>query len=89
MRVEDEKLGTVLRAPSYIEKTIAFNPETGGVDFKNAKGHVEFSAKRPFTVVLENADKTLLVRNASAKNIFAADLSDKELKGKKERYGHE
>ena len=81
MRVEDEKLGTVLRAPSYIEKTIAFNPETGGVDFKNAKGHVEFSAKRPFTVVLENVDKTLLVRNVSAKNIFAADLSDKELKG--------
>ncbi len=81
MRVEDEKLGTVLRAPSYIEKTIVFNPETGGVDFQNAKGHVEFSAKRPFTVSLENADRTLLVRNATAKNIFAADLSDKELKG--------
>ena len=81
MRVEDEKLGTVLRAPSYIEKTIVFNPETGGVDFQNAKGNVEFSAKRPFTVSLENADRTLLVRNATAKNIFAADLSDKELKG--------
>ncbi len=81
MRVDDEKLGTVLRSPSYIEKHIVFNPETGGVDFTNDKGHVEFSAKRPFTVSLENANKTLLVRNPRAANIFAADLSDKELKG--------
>jgi hypothetical protein len=77
----DEKLGEILRVPAYIEKTISFNPETGGVDFKNSQGHVEFSAKRPFTLALENENKTLLVRRALAKNIFAADLSDKELKG--------
>lgn len=81
MRVEDEKLGQVLRSASYIQKTVQFNPETGGVDFTNDKGHVEFSAKRPFTVSVENPNKTLLVRNAQASNIFAADLSDKELKG--------
>lgn len=81
LTVTDEKLGEVLRVPSYIEKTVVFNPETGGVDFKDAKGHVEFSAKRPFTVRTENASRTLLVRNARAENIFAADLSDKELKG--------
>ncbi len=79
--VTDEKLGEVLRVPAYIEKTISFNPQTGGVDFKNAQGHVEFSAKRPFTLTLENENKTLLVRRAFAQNIFAADLSDKELKG--------
>lgn len=81
VKVTDEKLGEVLRAPSYVEKTVVFNPETGGVDFKDAKGHVEFSAKRPFTLSLENSSRTLLVRGARAKNIFAADLSDKELKG--------
>lgn len=80
-KVSDEKLGEVLRAPSYVEKSVVFNPETGGVDFKDAKGHVEFSAKRPFTLSLENPSRTLLVRNAHAENIFAADLSDKELKG--------
>lgn len=81
MAVTDEKLGSVLRSSSYVEKTVEFNPETGGVDFKNAKGHVEFSAKRPFTVTVENPNKTLLVKNARTSNIFAADLSDKELKG--------
>lgn len=81
MAVTDEKLGSVLRSSSYVEKTVVFNPETGGVDFKNTKGHVEFSAKRPFTVTVENPNKTLLVKNVLASNIFAADLSDKELKG--------
>ena len=81
LRVEDEKLGEVLRSASYIQKTVVFNPETGGVDFTNDKGHVEFSAKRPFTITVENPNKTLLVREAVAQNIFAADLSDKELKG--------
>ena len=80
-KVTDDKLGEVLRAPSYMEKNIVFNKETGGVDFKNAKGHVEFSAKRPFVLALENPNKTLLVKNPRTENIFAADLSDKELKG--------
>lgn len=80
-KVTDEKLGEVLRAPSYVEKSIVFNPETGGVDLKDARGHVEFSAKRPFTLTPDASSRTLLVRNARAENIFAADLSDKELKG--------
>ncbi len=81
LKVTDSKLGEVLRVPSYVEKTVVFNPETGGVDLKNAKGHIEFSAKRPFTLATENTSRTLLVRNARAQNIFSADLSDKELKG--------
>jgi len=80
-QVTDEKLGDVLRIPAYIEKTIEFNPETGGVDFKNTKGHVEFSSVRPFRIAVEQDFKTLLVRNAQASTIFAANLSDKELKG--------
>ncbi len=80
--VSDEKRGEILKAPSYVEKQIEFNPQTGGVDFKNAKGQVEFSAVRPFVLNLTQTDKTLLVRNATAENIFAADLSDKELKGR-------
>ena len=81
LRIADEKRGEVTKVPSYIEKTIEFNEQTKGVDFKNSKGHVEFSADRPFKIMLENPNKTLLVRNAQAENIFAADLSDKELKG--------
>ena len=77
----DDKLGEILRVPSYIEKTISFNPETSGVDVKDARGHVEFSAKRPFTLSLDKDRYTLLVRNVRTENIFAADLSDKELKG--------
>lgn len=79
--VTDEKLGEVLRVPSYIGKQIVFNAQTGGIDFKDAKGHVEFSAKRPFTIAPEKTSRTLVVRNALAENIFAANLSDKELTG--------
>ena len=82
LRVSDQKLGEVLKAPSYIDKVIEFNPETNGVDFKNAKGHVEFSAVRPFSLQTEKADRTILVKAVEADNIFAADLSDKELKGR-------
>ena len=81
LRITDEKRGEIVKVPSYTEKTIEFNPQTQGVDFKNSKGQVEFSADRPFKIMLENPNKTLLVRNAQAENIFAADLSDKELKG--------
>ncbi len=77
----DDKLGEILRVPSYIEKNISFNPVTSGVDVKDARGHVEFSAKRPFTLSLDKDKYTLLVRNVRAENIFAANLSDKELKG--------
>lgn len=79
--VQDEKLGEILRVPSYIEKTLSFNPQTGGVDLKDSRGHVEFSAKRPFTIFLDKEKYTMLVRNVRAENIFAADLNDKELKG--------
>lgn len=68
--VTDEKLGEVLRVPSYIDKQIVFNPLTGGVDLQNAKGHIEFSAKRPFTVSLVHPERTLLIKNAQAENIF-------------------
>ena len=79
--VTDTKLGEILHTPPYIEKTISFNQETGGVDVKDARGHVEFSTKRPFTFSLDKDKFTLLVRNVRAANIFEADLSDKELKG--------
>ena len=81
VRLNDEKLGEVLQIPSYVEKHISFNAQTRGVDFKNSKGHVEFSARRPFTLTLDNERKTLLIRNAKTETRFAADLSDKELKG--------
>lgn len=81
LNITDEKLGNVLHIPAYIEKTILFNPLTGGVDVTDTRGHVEFSAKRPFTLTLEKDKHTLLVRNARALSMFAADFSDKELKG--------
>lgn len=79
--VTDEKLGEVLRMPGYVEKKIVFNPQTGGVDFQNAKGQVEFSAKRPFVITPEKDARTFITYKVSADNIFSADLSDKELKG--------
>lgn len=81
IKITDEKLGDVLDIPGYIEKTIVFNPITGGVDVTDTRGHVEFSAKRPFTLSLVKDQHTLLVRNARATSMFAADFSDKELKG--------
>lgn len=80
-RITDEKLGEVLRFPAYIVKTIEFNPQTKGVDFKNAKGQTEFSSVRPFRIQAEQSHKTLLVKDIHATSIFSADLSDKELKG--------
>ena len=81
VKITGEKLGDILHVPSYVEKTVSFNAQTGGVDVKDTRGHVEFSSKRPFTFVLEKDKHTLLVRNVRAENIFAANLSDKELKG--------
>lgn len=81
VQITDAKRGNVLKMPSYIEKKIEFNAQTNGVDFKNSKGQTEFSAVYPFRLTLENPNKTLLVKNAQTENIFAADLSDKELKG--------
>lgn len=81
MTVQDERLGEVLKSPSYVTRVLEFNPETKGIDVKDARGHVEFSARRPFTVRTDKEDKTLLVKNASSGDLFAADFSDKELKG--------
>ena len=81
VQVTDEKLGEVLRLPAYVEKIITFNPQTKGVDFKNAKGQVEFSSVRPIRIQPDSVNKTLLVKDLQAANLFAADWSDKELKG--------
>lgn len=81
MSVHDERLGQVLQSPSFVTRVLEFNPQTKGIDFKDARGHVEFSARRPFVVSTDKDDKTLLVKNAVGPNLFAADMSDKELKG--------
>lgn len=80
-RVKDEKLGNVLQIRRHDRKTIEFNPQTGSVDFKDGRGNVEFSARRPFTVALADSGRTMVLSRVLADNIFAADLSDKELKG--------
>ena len=81
MSVHDERLGEVLKSPSYVTRVLEFNAQTKGVDFKDARGHVEFSARRPFVVRTDKDEKTLLVKDVSAQDLFAADFSDKELKG--------
>lgn len=81
MTVQDERLGVVLKSPSYVTRVLEFNPETKGIDVKDGRGHVEFSARRPFTVHTDKEDKTLLLKNAASGDLFAADFSDKELKG--------
>ncbi len=81
MSVWDERLGEVLKAPSYVTRVLEFNEETKGIDFKDGRGHVEFSARRPFIIRPVKEEKTLLVKNATAQDLFAADFSDKELKG--------
>ena len=81
MQVMDERLGEVLQSPSYVTRVLEFNPQTYSVDIKDARGHVEFSTRRPFTLQTIKANKTLLVKDVRAENIFAADFSDKELTG--------
>lgn len=80
-RVRDEKLGEVLQIRRHDRKTIEFNPQTGSVDFKDARGNVEFSARRPFTITPEDARRTLVLSRVRTENILIADLSDKEIKG--------
>lgn len=81
MTVSDERLGEVLQSPSYVTRVLEFNAQTKSIDVKDARGHVEFSARRPFVLRTDKEEKTLLVKNASASDLFAADFSDKELKG--------
>ncbi len=81
MSVWDERLGEVLKSPSYVTRVLEFNEQTKGIDFKDARGHVEFSARRPFVIRPVKEEKTLLVKDAAAADLFAADFSDKELKG--------
>ena len=81
MSVHDERLGEVLKSPSYVTRVLEFNPQTKGVDFKDARGHVEFSARRPFVIATDKEEKTLLVKDVATRDLFAADFSDKELKG--------
>lgn len=81
MTVWDEKLGEVLKSPSYVTRVLEFNPETKSVDVKDKHGHVSFSARRPFVIRLDKDEKTLLVKNITSADVFAADFSDKELKG--------
>ncbi|MBR5609809.1 MAG: hypothetical protein IKW63_06140 [Elusimicrobiaceae bacterium] len=81
MTVKSERLGEVLKSPSYVTRTLEFNTETKAVDLKDKHGHVEFSSRRPFTIATEKDVKTLVVKDAAATDLFAADFSDKELKG--------
>lgn len=81
MTVIDEQLGEVLKSPSYVTRILEFNQETKSIDVKDNRGHVEFSARRPFVLRTDNNEKTILVKDARAEDIFAADFSDKELKG--------
>lgn len=81
MTARSERLGEVFQSPSYVTRVLEFNPQTKGVDVKDKYGHVEFSSRRPFTLQPDKDVKTLLVKDAAAEDLFAADLSDKELKG--------
>lgn len=81
MSVTDERLGEVLKSPSFVTRVLDFNPETKSVDIKDARGHVEFSTRRPFVLRPEKSAKTILVKNVRAQDIFSADLSDKEITG--------
>lgn len=81
MTAHSEQLGEVFQSPSYVTRVLEFNPQTKGVDVKDKYGHVEFSSHRPFTLQTDKDVKTLLVKDAVAEDLFAADLNDKELKG--------
>ncbi len=81
MTISDERLGEVLKSPSFVTRVLEFNAQTKSVDIKDNRGHVEFSTRRPFHIQLDKSGKTLLVKNAVANDIFAADFSDKELTG--------
>ena len=79
--VKDEKLGMVLSGKAFNPKTIIFNPQTTSIDINNKWGHKEFSTKRPFTIKMKDIGAGFLIKEPLADNIFATDLSDRELKG--------
>ncbi len=80
--VKDEKLGDVLNVEAFISKTIVFDKEHKGAHIKNKWNNAEFSTRRPFIIELQKEGYTFLIKDARANNIFAANLGDKELKGK-------
>ena len=81
MTITEERLGDVLKSPSFVTRILEFNTETKSIDVKDARGHVEFSTRRPFVLHTDKPGKTILVKNAQAADVFATDLSDKELTG--------
>ncbi len=81
MTVTDEKLGQVLKSPSFVTRVLDFNADTKSVDVKDGRGHVEFSARRPFVLRTDKPGKTILVKNARAEDVFVTDFSDKEIAG--------
>jgi len=81
MTITEERLGEVLKSPSFVTRILDFNPETKSIDVKDARGHVEFSTRRPFTLQNQKSGKTLLVKEVRAQDIFATDFSDKEITG--------
>ncbi|MBO7238835.1 MAG: hypothetical protein J6U96_06160 [Elusimicrobiaceae bacterium] len=82
MSITDERLGEVLKSPSFVTRVLDFNAETKSIDVKDARGHVEFSARRPFVLANQKDGKTILIKDARAEDIFATDFSDKEVTGR-------
>lgn len=75
-----EDTGNVLSVSGLNIKKLVFNAETKSVSILDRKGNVDFVSAYPFTLTPDKHN-TILVKSVQSDDIFAADFSDKELKG--------
>ncbi|WP_428897890.1 SpoIID/LytB domain-containing protein [Parelusimicrobium proximum] len=78
--IRNDKLSQPLKMDTYATKKIVFNKEHAGVSVKDAWGNVDLASVTPLDIYVPDG-YTMLIKNPKAENIFATDLSDKEIKG--------
>lgn len=79
--IEEQDKGRVISGEAYTPKAIVFDDKNQGIHIQNKWGAADFSTRKPFIIKLNKEGYSFLVKDVKADDIFAADLSDKELKG--------
>ena len=79
--IEEQDKGRIISGEAYTPKTIVFDDKKQGIHIQNKWGAADFSTRKPFIIKLNKEGYSFLLKDIKADDIFAADLSDKELKG--------
>ena len=79
--IQEQDKGRLISGEAYTPKAIVFDDKNQGIHIQNKWGAADFSTRKPFVIKLNKEGYSFLLKDIKADNIFAADLSDKELKG--------